>query len=141
MHNKLLELKMPSDMGQIIFLQIYYLISAPLKIHILRSLMHLVETFPLQEIKKDLFFKISYFHPHNLVLITHCCNSDFWKHLQKLEEFMGVKIYITKRRLEHPAFSIGLMTKHWNSDICDSAAKIFIPLSISHFFLSFFFPF
>lgn len=50
---------------------------------------------------------------------------------------MGVIIYISKRRREHPTLSLGVMTKHWNSDICDSAAKIFIPLSISHFFFFF----
>lgn len=47
---------------------------------------------------------------------------------------MGVRVYIIERRLEHLTLSIGVITKHWNSDICDFTAKIFIPLSTSIFF-------
>ena len=49
---------------------------------------------------------------------------------------MGVRISITKRRLEHLTFST-VMTKQWNSDACESAAKIFSPLSTNTAFFSF----
>lgn len=49
---------------------------------------------------------------------------------------MELRIYITEKRLEHPTFSVNVITKHYNSGICDSEAKIFIPLQISiSFFL------
>lgn len=58
--------------------------------------MRLGENFLLQEIKKHLFSKIVIiFYPCNLTLITHSCNSDFWKHLWVLREFMGVRAYIS----------------------------------------------
>lgn len=50
---------------------------------------------------------------------------------------MGVRVSTTERKAEHLTFSTGVITKHWNSDVCGSAAKLFSPLSSSiAFFLS-----
>lgn len=49
---------------------------------------------------------------------------------------MGVRVYITKRSLEHPTFSVGVIIKHWKY-ICDSAAKILIPCQPTFLFFSF----
>ena len=87
----------------------------------------LSETCPLQEIKKHVFFKIAIlFIPITQFWSYTVINYDFWTHLEELGEFIGVRIPITKRRLEHLTFST-VMTKHWN--ICDSAAKTSSPLS------------
>ena len=60
---------------------------------------------PLEEIKKHIFLKIAIlFIPITWFWSQTIINCDFWTHQEGLGGFMGVRISITKRRLEHLIF-------------------------------------